>query len=1817
MSNDLVREHLERWAEDLIDLSRRNRLLYFRHLKSASLRFAQASRVVEERIGPGRKGWYFFLPPNPPTDPSEPYEPGVPKDNELVIDMRPERYGPTIERGLRNLFKRNQSVSLDAGLWVLYLGFGMLKWNENGEQACSPLLLVPVKLEQKKGSRWHLSRYEDGEPAINPALAVKFQKDFDIELPTIDQLDDTCISSVVEVVANRVADIDACVEEDETVLTTFFFHKEVIYRDLQQNLDKISRHPMVRLLAEGPNREEEIDFDFSLVPDSRLDQEHPPEEMACILDTDVSQRQCLIAARQGHSFVMDGPPGTGKSQTIANMIAQLISDGKKVLFVSEKAAALEVVQNRLYERGLHHFTLALHSRTANRKEVAQELSRVLRERPKAKGHFNDTKLAQLQDNRSKLSDYATAVNSVIQPLERSLHDAVGRILQIRRENDMPVDIPVPEVDTSNLDASSFGRLCNYAEQLSRSWGPVDREDFLWRDLKDPNSIVFRQGEMRSLVDDCLDKLNQLKAQATDVCYQLRLSVQDTLPLVSDLIDLLTLLKKGYPVGASWLVSEPSEYDQIVTAVQELSSLLSRRHCLEQVKHSWNQLTLTPETIRGSITAQTLREMTEFLQEAIELSITISDPANDLSQLFGFETAIDFDTLALLIELCKLFDSPTLPEPAWFDPVVTWRLEQGVQTLCEQVISYRASYQNLKFLFTEQALDLDLLALKARFTEVHKGIKKFRKQYRDDKRQLAKVTWAGQFTKEILPRIDEAIEWQEQNNGLKQTKEQYAGLLGRYWSDNWHNINIEEIRCGHNLTKEILALAAGKVSHSGLAQYVETASEQKIQPLSNLADKLARLFLLAKRTGIQKENIDRILIADLRRSLSSLDSVIREQKVLLDEIDTITDSEMITVELAEQFINKKVDEATKRTSIPLGEVIIDDKFNYNCLEDILIWMDQLRAKIHGTISTKTAELLLRTELKSDILNDCLEQFQVVIDKFVAIFRSDYRDELKHDIMSASFDNIHEHLAHFKNTIGDLVEWQSFDEAYQALKKAGWVKVVRECIDQGVSNNQVALVIEGSILQRWAQQIFAQYHDKLRPLAGLNRDSMQKDFRVLDQELVAHTAARVINECADRLPRSNVGEAGIILQQSELKRGHKPVRKLLTEAGQAAQQIKPCFMMSPLSISQFLPEGLSFDAVIFDEASQVREADAICAIARGDQLIIAGDQKQLPPTNFFNRITEETNEDILDFESILDRCKAQGLKALSLLWHYRSRHESLITFSNYSFYDKRLHTFPGALYDGTDLGIEFFGVEGIFGRGGTRDNPIEAKAVVDRVIYHLKNHPDLTIGVVALSEAQQSTIEFIIEKRSQEVPELKFLPTGDRLGGFFVKNLENVQGDERDIIILSIGYGPDEHGKFSMNFGPMNQKGGERRLNVAVTRARRRVEVVCSFRPGQIQTENPTIKHLARYLDYADRGIRALALDHDRDVIDEVESPFEEEVLQAVREMGHKATPQVGVAGYRIDIGVRHPTEPGRYILGIECDGASYHSSKEARSRDRIRQAVLEGLGWKIYRIWSTAWYMNRRGEEQRLHEAIDQTIQNYETESTSIPAPSTRDIIVEVEEFDFDSPDWVHCYTEPILDQVDIDLDFTHWGNRHLIISQIKTVVVESGPIHEERVFKIVRNAWRINTSSPRIRSAFDGGVRLLINRQELVKVSDYFLAKPGYDPDYDVVVRSCNPDTPCERDDVDYSSKRKMEHVPPDEIGLAITKLLHDAGSGVQIEQLYRKLIKVFGLNRLGRNIRNILDQAIDRLVDNSLVVSDDQRSICLSQSDRSEEGGRHGSLFD
>lgn len=497
-------------------------------------------------------------------------------------------------------------------------------------------------------------------------------------------------------------------------------------------------------------------------------------------------------------------------------------------------------------------------------------------------------------------------------------------------------------------------------------------------------------------------------------------------------------------------------------------------------------------------------------------------------------------------------------------------------------------------------------------------------------------------------------------------------------------------------------------------------------------------------------------------------------------------------------------------------------------------------------------------------------------------------------------------------------------------------------------------------------------------GLDHTERIKRYRELDDKLAELAKKAAFAKITDKMPLNLKGdcqktsELGILRRECEKKMRHKPIRQLLALTPTLAPQLKPCFLMSPLSVAQYLPpDAPPFDLVVFDEASQIPVWDAIGVIARGRQFICVGDPKQMPPTNFFQKgetgdgvPTEEDDETVEDMESILDECLAAGVHSTYLNWHYRSRHESLIQFSNHNYYGDKLYTFPSA--DRSQrLGVRFTFVEdGVYDRRATRTNRKEAEALVDWVFTRIREpeYKPRSVGVVTFSQAQKDLIENLFETRREKEHDCEAFFDDNAEEPFFVKNLENVQGDERDVILFSVGYAPDKDGKLAMNFGPLNRDGGERRLNVAVTRAKEQVVVFSSIHGSQIDLSRTSAigaKHLRDFLEFAEKGEVAATAAKPTD-----NGPFPKTVAEFLRSKGYVVDEQVGSGACRIDLAVKKPGED-TYSLAIECDGPSYAAQLTVRDRDQLRHSVLKGLGWRITRIWSVDWALDRTRAENGL------------------------------------------------------------------------------------------------------------------------------------------------------------------------------------------------------------------------------------------------------------
>ena len=752
---------------------------------------------------------------------------------------------------------------------------------------------------------------------------------------------------------------------------------------------------------------------------------------------------------------------------------------------------------------------------------------------------------------------------------------------------------------------------------------------------------------------------------------------------------------------------------------------------------------------------------------------------------------------------------------------------------------------------------------------------------------------------------------------------------------------------------------------------------------------------------------------------------------------------------------------------------------------------------------------------------------------------------------------------------------------------------------------------------------------------------KRFRELDRKLIAKNQYRLLQRLFEQRPAfltdaSPHSESGILNHEFNKKRRHLPIRSVLTKSGSLIQKYKRCFMMSPISLSQFLdPQGVTFDVVVLDEASQVRPVDAFSAFLRARQVVVMGDTKQLPPTTFFDKLmADDTPDDdhedsTADVESVLHLCKMRlpGNQQRMLRWHYRSRHESLIAVSNREFYDHRLWTFPSDHAGKNGTGLQFrYLPETVYGRGTSQKNPEEARAVAHAVVEHYRTHPEKSLGVATFSTAQREAVLDALDELRASDPALdELIPEKSGEEPLFVKNLETVQGDERDVIFISVGYGRTKDGQLSKNFGPLNKDGGERRLNVLATRARESCVVFANFRADDLRlsgTEKKGVQVLKTYLKFAETG----TMDDIGQSMGDTESPFEDSVREFLISRGYEVGSQVGCGKYRIDLAVVNPEARGRYAIGIECDGATYHSSRVARERDRLRQQVLESRGWKLHRIWSTEWYFQREQACEKLLAAVESALaapvatepapvkptpappvqtevpaqppeerqQKTKPAAASVQKPVTRSVPKpppKPPEQDVpESPQLTtqHSRVQPVKTTTSIqdhiaeyhvcddpgikvnpDMPFHEYPLEKLAKVAARVVSME-GPVHIDVVTTRLRSFWGLKRAGSRIQERVRQTVALAC-RQGTIRKDASFLWPAAADT---VPPRSRTGDAPTD-----------IEHICTQEIEAA-AKLVFTMQGETERDEAVSQIGRCFGFQRMNGGKRDGIERIVDAMIE-------------------------------
>jgi superfamily I DNA and/or RNA helicase len=1858
---------IEDWKSRLIDLSKRNNLLYFKPSKRGNLSVSSPNmESIFNRLVLRKRSFEFWYPP-----PEETAVPTRQSQNNINYSFPNGKTSPTskqllcgeinradLEKVVKNLQRRSLLDYRERGVRILHATFGMLVWKEKdtGEEVRSPLVLVPIELARKSFREPFAISVPpiEEEAVLNPALQVKLKKDFKIDLPPLPEYwESQSLLNYLSVVT-QVADKLGWRVESTVEIGLFSFYKLVIYKDLDTNAGVIKQHPIIRKIA--GIKDEQLET-VSLPDEKDVDDIQSPEKTFQVLDADSSQRVSIEYALRGQSFVMQGPPGTGKSQTIANIIAECIAHGKSVLFVSDKMAALEVVYKRLREVGLSSFCLELHSSKANKREVVAELKKSLDEHlvPRKLPPAHDfEKMTMLRDNLNK---YVVSLHQKRLNLQKSAYDVLGELSTLESVPFVAVELP----SVGSLTPQQMHELENLMSHLKSVWQAAEDPDFPWRGYRGDEYDLEVRAEVSTVLTELISTIEALKLEAANFANQLGLDTPPTLERVKWLIEIGNLLLESPKPEATW-VMHPT-LDRLIGEAEAHLAMFewckaTRSRLLERYNEAFFSLALTRSAeleaalaeidkllLNSGVEESELLEKREkllgFVKHTQVLYAKWSEKSWQLAQALGLPTGnLTPDRVKQLSRLALLCFSEDKPDPRWLDPSNFQRLKEEFPQIKKDYQEHQALKLKLEKTYTREFFKTDLDEFIRRYNDLYKSsLRWFRPSFYSDQKQIALLTHDGNVPKSVLQDLLDARKLKMLSAEIDASAESVKELLGHFYEG--YATDFERAEKAVEVTSELFKQAGAAGIPEKLATLVSYGSDpplvirqlgNELEELFEKWDQLAKgLSSLLPTSRLPTSNLPLYetpitLLQEWARSVEKPLAVLCEVTK-----ETLKTNKSEPPQNYKQLIDdlKDAEQVRKKEAEFLAEQeVLQKKFGFRFagletgweeIISVLNWTKRLRTLFGSQrVPEAFADVVSRGAEYAPSNSDLISRYDVTV-KSLAALEARFETEPTYQgkrLQALSLDAMERRVKWLREHVDDLQVWVDFKETKHAFSMRGLSAFFDRLAENPPSASQLPDIFRKAAYQEWLNHLYEE-----DPVLGQFRREKHEhtiaEFVKLDQELIRLSPNRVIEAANSRKPQDIIiqaedSEVTTLTKEALKKRQLMPIRNLLQRIPHLLSRLKPCLLMSPMSVSQFLPPDLmKFDLILFDEASQIVPEDAIGTIYRGKTIVVAGDNKQLPPTSFFQKSLledidwdEVTDEDVEVFDSILDESAGVGLPVKTLRWHYRSKHEELIVFSNSHFYDGTLITFPSALAKADGLGVKLVHVpDGIYDRGGKRDNLKEAEVVADLVFEHFQKYPKKTLGVVTFSIAQMDAVDDAVERRRREHPEYEHFFKEDRLEGFFVKNLENVQGDERDAIILSLGYGYDPQGQMTMNFGPVNRAGGERRLNVAITRAREMTILVASVKATDLDMESArsigtVILH--SYLEYAEHGPEILKSSAEPVAF---ESPIEEDVAMVLQRLGYAFTPRVGYSGCPIDMGVVDPHDSGSYLLGIEFDGATYQSSSSARDRDRLRAQVLKQLGWRIHRVWSPSWVSRRDSEIRRLSHALEEAHQfklGKETPSTDVELEedeAAEDLPQEgdVQKIQFAGiekigvPYKVHPLKAEYAASVRVPSsngwtvqpnEFQFPENRQLQSQLLEELIQNEGPIHFDYAVKRLVSAWGLKRKNSNIVHAVREALNLLILKDKVV-VKGNFLWPPELQ---DVTARVPVVGVP--------ESKRKPAHIPPEEIENAM-KTVAQYALGISAESLIAETAKVFGFSRPGDKSRKRFSDIYKRLLWEKKLVCD------------------------
>lgn len=1703
-NNNFSYASLEEIRKRLLDLSSRNSLLNFKFPKARCIRFIEVDihRIFEELNN--NTALSLNMVPKPDlkqlaaydieqaqgqpiqlekTDPTSPKLPTAEKWAKYLgwnsnFELSPEPSLPfshalqslvyADELELRAKTIRSSAVSSinETGSNILYLAIGFLEWTESKDSSkkrIAPLYTIPVQLDKKSSAKvggydsYEIKMLDEGLFS-NVTLQQKLRHDFGLELPALDEeiSPDLYFEKIEHAILKHQQNWSI---KRQVALVMLNFSKQAMYQDLDPTAwpadFAIEDHPIIQQLfsehgverqQQGYHEEYEID---------QLNEVH--QQFPIIDDADSSQHSALIDAVAGKNIVIEGPPGSGKSQTITNLIGAAINSGKSVLFVAEKMAALNVVKDRLDRAGLGGFCLELHSHKSNKNHILNDLMLQV-EAFKQYQCVNrlDSCIQQYETHKKTLNDYVHEVNSNWKNTGFSIHAILNKASYYRQHLDLdPATVAIQDFNADQFKSDDFDRYQNAAKSLAFSTQALmdqlqhqQIQQHAWYGMAHHQLLDFEHEGLTqrlSLWNEALKQL--LEVWNTNIeRYQVsghRLPSLNTIETIAEQIQQLPPLSEHIVLSLMpELAQHAQRFDHFIETYAQiwqqhetlgehfnLIALQSQQHNLAPLEQGLEQL--QQHQIQEQVALQQLHaiagDLPDFFQHIQQIKQCYAQIHAQMPPALQGMLHCSPAGLKAFVDLIGLMRE--LPADLWrmrdeiFDDVDLDTVLQQLKPIFEHLKPLQLSLAD-KF----RLKDLPEYSLMTHHQAVmqNSGFFSF----------LSPAWWRSRrFILDLSQHPGLRFSLLRQNyacmveyaNWLNQADEIHrknAVLASHYVGADTPLAEYIQLRDWYKAVRASYGLGFGERVSIGQAliqfdrnlvlsilSFYDQSIASHIQPVLAFMQRLKDQELLST---VLAEDQD---LSDADSTLSQLNAALKDVLPVLNQY--IVDQEMSLAQIQQQLPELNALFALKADFAQQSGLIkaqlpqhwhfstAPDQFDQNAYSEAkataefsqhLTQLDQdFRQAFIQQANAETYQGLkaFAQHLQADVLPQ-IQQAKQEFDQFGRVTEAWtlYCQDQLQDLIARN--------RHALDNKPQLFSWVNFLSIREQFVGMGMSKLTALLDRSELPADQIYLATQLAIFHALALDIM-QYHPIMQSFNGLELSSVVQRFKEYDQQLIQLQRAQIAYQASRKnIPQgissgkvAQYTELSLIQHESTKKMRHIPIRALLERSHQAIQTLKPCFMMSPMSVSQYLKPGLfEFDLIVMDEASQILPEDAVGALARGKSAVIVGDPKQLPPTSFFSAtvnqddLKEEDLVSVQDAESILDSVLSI-FETRRLRWHYRSRHESLIAFSNKQFYDSDLVLFPSPMQQSEEFGIRYHPVNGFFETGVNRQ---EALVIVEEACRLLLERPHESIGIVAMNSQQRDEIEDQFERMLASNLQLAKI-VEDKEQSFepvFIKNLENVQGDERDVILISMTYGPSQvAGKVFQRFGPINQASGWRRLNVLFTRSKKRMHIFSSMGSADILvTANSSkgVTALKDFLRYCETGGSL----HEEKVTGRApDSEFEIAVMEGLKKRGYDCEPQLGVAGYFLDLAVKNPNHPGQYVLGVECDGATYHSAKSSRDRDRLRQQILEGLGWNIHRIWSTDWFRN---PEQQL----DILVKRLQTLSTAAAQRTDLNTVVEID-----------------------------------------------------------------------------------------------------------------------------------------------------------------------------------------------------------------------------